>query len=227
MTALVAEVRKVPAFLRRDLLTMLRIGRVHRRPAGDRDAGGHVRVRLETGRLVSAADLQRWRDRLLRVRHGRRRDRHGSGLLLQKVSTAIRQEQMTGTLEALLVTPTSPTTVQVGWRRSTVFIPVRMTALLLAVALAFGLGFEPSGIAAKPRGAGWCASSRSSGDWASSPPPRSSTFQARRWSGRLRDEHPRPRVGRLLPADPPAGMDSTRRGGKPGRDHPGTARAKR
>ena len=69
-----------------------------------------------------------------------------SGLLLQKVSTAIREEQLMGTLEALLVTPTSPTTVQAGSAAFDLFfIPIRMAVLLLVVAVAFGLGFAPSG----------------------------------------------------------------------------------
>jgi ABC-2 type transport system permease protein len=70
-----------------------------------------------------------------------------SGLLLQKVSTAIRQEQMIGTLEALLVTPTSPTTVQVGSAAfDLLFIPLRMAALLLAVSVTLGLDFKAGGV---------------------------------------------------------------------------------
>jgi ABC-2 type transport system permease protein len=54
---------------------------------------------------------------------------------------------MIGTLEALLVTPTSATTVQAGSVAfDLLFIPVRMGLLLLAVALTFGLGFDPAGI---------------------------------------------------------------------------------
>jgi ABC-2 type transport system permease protein len=63
------------------------------------------------------------------------------------VATAIRQEQLIGTLEALLVSPTSTATVQAGSVVFDVlFIPIRMGALLLAVALAFGLDFKPAGI---------------------------------------------------------------------------------
>jgi ABC-2 type transport system permease protein len=63
------------------------------------------------------------------------------------VATAIRQEQMIGTLEALLVTPTSPTTVQAGSVAfDLLFIPIRMGLLLAAVAVTLGLGYEPSGI---------------------------------------------------------------------------------
>jgi ABC-2 type transport system permease protein len=70
-----------------------------------------------------------------------------SGLLLQKVATAIRQEQMMGTLEALIVTPTSPTTVQAGSAAFDIlFIPIRMALLLFAVAITLGLDFQTSGI---------------------------------------------------------------------------------
>ena len=49
------------------------------------------------------------------------------GLLLQRVASAIRQEQMIGTLESLLISPTSPTTVQAGSVAfDLLFIPVRM-----------------------------------------------------------------------------------------------------
>jgi ABC-2 type transport system permease protein len=69
-----------------------------------------------------------------------------SGLLLQRVATAIRQEQMIGTLEALLTSPTSPTTVQAGSVAfDLVFIPVRIAILMLAVAFTLGLSFEASG----------------------------------------------------------------------------------
>ena len=54
---------------------------------------------------------------------------------------------MIGTLEAVLTSPISPGTVQVG---SVVFdlafIPLRLGALLIAVAFAFGAGFEASGL---------------------------------------------------------------------------------
>jgi ABC-2 type transport system permease protein len=144
----VAEVRKLPAFLRRDLLVMLsyRVAFVSDvmhivlqaalfsfvaqmiNPAALPDYGGGPTSYMEfvmIGVVVSTV----------------------SALLLERVATAIRQEQMIGTLEALLVTPTSAATVQAGSVAfDLLFIPVRMGALLLAVALAFGLDFDPAGI---------------------------------------------------------------------------------
>jgi ABC-2 type transport system permease protein len=68
-------------------------------------------------------------------------------VLLQRVAMAVRQEQMIGTLEALLVTPTSATTVQVGSVAfDLVFVPIRMALLLAAVAITLGLGYDASGI---------------------------------------------------------------------------------
>jgi ABC-2 type transport system permease protein len=66
---------------------------------------------------------------------------------LERVANAMRGEQLMGTLESLLVTPTARATVQLG---SVVFdlvyIPVRTAVFLGAIALAFGLHLEPSGI---------------------------------------------------------------------------------
>jgi ABC-2 type transport system permease protein len=67
-------------------------------------------------------------------------------LALARVAAGIRNEQMAGTLESLLMTPTAPTTVQLG----TVFydllyIPLRTAAFLVLTALVFGLDFHTSG----------------------------------------------------------------------------------
>ena len=149
MSVLVAEARKVPAFMRRDLLTMIsyRVAFV-----GDLLAIA-VQALMFTfvAQLVDPSALPTYNGVptgyfefvmigvvIATV----------SGLLLQKVATTIREEQLMGTLEALLVTPSSPTTVQAGSAAfDLLFIPVRMTALLFVVAITFGLAFEPSGIA--------------------------------------------------------------------------------
>jgi ABC-2 type transport system permease protein len=148
MSALVAEARKVPAFLRRDLLTLLSYRAAF---VGDLLAiavqavmFGFVAELVDPSALPTYNGVQTGYFEFVMV---------GvviatvSGLLLQRVSMAIRQEQMIGTLEALLATPTSPTTVQAGSAAfDLLFVPVRMAALLLAVALTLGLDFAPSGI---------------------------------------------------------------------------------
>lgn len=66
---------------------------------------------------------------------------------LTRVAAALRQEQLQGTLESMLVTPTAPGTIQLG---SVVFdlvyIPVRTIVFLGAMSIVFGLGFEASGV---------------------------------------------------------------------------------
>ncbi len=148
MSVLAAEARKVPAFLRRDLLTLLSYRAAF---VGDLLAiavqalmFGFVAKLVDPSVLPTYNGVETGYFEFVMV---------GvviamvAGLLLQKVSTAIRQEQMIGTLEALLVTPTSPTTVQAGSAAfDLLFVPLRTAALLLAVALTFGLDFKLSGI---------------------------------------------------------------------------------
>jgi len=148
MSVLVAEARKVPAFMRRDLLIMLSYRAAF---AGDlfyiaiqAVMFGFVAQLIDPGKLPAYGGVQASYFDFVMI---------GvvittvSGLLLQRVATAIRQEQMIGTLEALLVTPTSPTTVQAGSVAfDLLFIPVRMGILLAVVAITLGLGYDTSGI---------------------------------------------------------------------------------
>ena len=68
-------------------------------------------------------------------------------LLLHELSRALRNEQLTGTLESLLVTPTSIGTVQLG---STLFnllyVPLRLGLFLAVIAIVFGLRLHVDGI---------------------------------------------------------------------------------
>jgi ABC-2 type transport system permease protein len=68
-------------------------------------------------------------------------------LALGRVSAGIQQEQLAGTLESLLMTPTSPATVQLGAVvYDLIYIPIRTAVFLVAIALAFGLDFHASGL---------------------------------------------------------------------------------
>jgi ABC-2 type transport system permease protein len=68
-------------------------------------------------------------------------------LALGRVASGIRNEQMAGTLESLMMTPTASATIQVGTVvYDLLYIPIRTGLFLLLVALGFGLHFEPSGI---------------------------------------------------------------------------------
>lgn len=66
---------------------------------------------------------------------------------LGRVVSAIRTEQLQGTLEALLVTPTSPATIQIG---SVVYdlayIPIRTVTFLVMAAFFFGIHYFASGL---------------------------------------------------------------------------------
>ena len=65
---------------------------------------------------------------------------------LTRVASALRQEQLQGTLEAMLATPTAPGTIQVGSVMfDLVYIPVRTVVFLVVMTAAFGLDFQASG----------------------------------------------------------------------------------
>jgi ABC-2 type transport system permease protein len=68
-------------------------------------------------------------------------------LALGRVASGIRNEQMAGTLESLLMTPTATATIQLGSIfYDLVYIPIRTALFLAVVAVAFGLHFEAGGV---------------------------------------------------------------------------------
>jgi ABC-2 type transport system permease protein len=70
-----------------------------------------------------------------------------TSLALMRVAGGIRNEQVLGTLESLLVTPTSTKTIQLGSvLYDLLFIPVRTALFLLVTGLLFGLDFHASGV---------------------------------------------------------------------------------
>jgi ABC-2 type transport system permease protein len=70
-----------------------------------------------------------------------------AGVLLHQVGSALRQEQMAGTLESLLATPTGNATLQLGSVAYTlVAVPVRAAILLGAITIGFGLDVHANGI---------------------------------------------------------------------------------
>jgi ABC-2 type transport system permease protein len=145
---LVEELRKVPAFLRRDLLTAWSY-----RTAFVSDWIGlivGVFIFYFIGRLVDPQTLPSY---------GGTRSGYLSYvvigialsgfvvLALSRVATAIQREQLMGTLESVLLTPTAPATVQIGSVvYDLLYIPLRTALFLLVVGLGFGLDFEPGGI---------------------------------------------------------------------------------
>ena len=66
---------------------------------------------------------------------------------LTRVAAALRQEQLQGTLESMLSTPTAPGTIQVGLVIfDLLYVPVRTVVFLGLMTAAFDLGFEASGV---------------------------------------------------------------------------------
>lgn len=66
---------------------------------------------------------------------------------LGRVSAAMRREQMIGTLESILVTPTSPSTIQLGSVvYDLIYVPIRTGIFLVLVAVGFGLDFNLAGL---------------------------------------------------------------------------------
>jgi ABC-2 type transport system permease protein len=69
-------------------------------------------------------------------------------LALGRVASGLRTEQLTGTLEPLMLTPTTPATIQFGTvLYDLIYIPLRLAVFLGVVAAVFNLSFDPSGIA--------------------------------------------------------------------------------
>ncbi|HYY33534.1 MAG TPA: ABC transporter permease [Gaiellaceae bacterium] len=68
-------------------------------------------------------------------------------LALRRVAAAVRGEQLMGTLESVLLTPTSPATIQIGSVvYDLLYIPIRTGLFLLFIGIAFGLHFEVGGV---------------------------------------------------------------------------------
>jgi ABC-2 type transport system permease protein len=66
---------------------------------------------------------------------------------LDRVAHALRAEQLMGTLESVLTTPTAPTTIQLGSIAfDLIYVPFRMIVFLGALVLAFDLHFEAGGV---------------------------------------------------------------------------------
>lgn len=71
------------------------------------------------------------------------------GLGLSKTSTALRQEQLAGTLEPLLMTPVKPWVIQLGLASyDLVYVPVRSAVFLGSLSLILGVHLDVAGIPA-------------------------------------------------------------------------------
>lgn len=69
------------------------------------------------------------------------------GLGVARMTVAIRTEQMRGTLEYLLTTPTAIPTIQLGSvMYSLIYVPIRTALFFTVIAVAFGLDFSAGGV---------------------------------------------------------------------------------
>jgi ABC-2 type transport system permease protein len=146
--ALRGELSKIPAFVERDFLTAWSY-----RASFVTDIvglGGHVIVFYFVGRLVDSTRLPAYNGQspsyLQWASVG-----IALGIFmhfaLERVATAVRSEQLMGTFEAVLVTPTRTSTFQVGSVSfDLLYLPIRTAVFLGGIALAFGLHFDGGGI---------------------------------------------------------------------------------
>jgi ABC-2 type transport system permease protein len=146
------EVGKLPAFIRRDFLIALSYRTAF---AGDIVfLGAQMVVFAFIGRLVDPAALPAYGGSTTTYMEFVAIGIALSlvvGVLLGRVATAIRQEQLQGTLEALLATPAAVATVQAGSVAfDLLWVPLRMALFLAAITLTFGLDLE---LAAVPKAA--------------------------------------------------------------------------
>jgi ABC-2 type transport system permease protein len=148
LAAVGGELQKLPAFIRRDFLVAwsYRMGFI----SDLVNLVGQVVVFYFIGQLVDTSKLPTFQGSSVTYF-----EFAAVGIALgafiqfglDRVSAAMRGEQLMGTLESVLVTPTSPSTVQLGSVSfDLVYIPLRTALFLGAATLAFGLHFSASGI---------------------------------------------------------------------------------
>jgi ABC-2 type transport system permease protein len=146
--ALVEELRKVPAFARRDLLVLLSY-----RAAMFSDMASVILQLVVTnlvGKIVDPNNLPRFGGQATTyiefvsvavilaafIQLG-----------LGRVVVAIRQERLMGTLESLMLTPTTPTTIQLGSVVfDVVYIPIRTVLFLTLTAIIFNVDYSFAGL---------------------------------------------------------------------------------
>jgi ABC-2 type transport system permease protein len=144
----IAEATKLPAFVRRDLRIMLS----YRMAAFGGLVGltAQVLVFSVIGKLVDTARLPSFGGT-----HSSYLEFVSIGiglnmvviLMIHQLATAIRGEQMIGTLESLLVTPTRIITVQAGSAAfELLYVPLRMALFVALIGLVFGLHFHADGV---------------------------------------------------------------------------------
>jgi ABC-2 type transport system permease protein len=145
---LTGELRKLPAFIRRDFLVAWSY-----RMSFFSDLvnlAGQIVVFYFVGRLVDSSRLPTFNGSSVTYLEFAAVGIALSVFIqfgLDRVSAAMRGEQLMGTLESVLMTPTAPGTIQIGSVAfDLVYIPLRTAVFLGGITLAFGLDFAAGGI---------------------------------------------------------------------------------
>lgn len=148
MSALAVELLKLPAFVRRDFLVAwsYRLSFV----SDIVNLAGQIVVFYFIGQLVDSSKLPTFGGSEVTYLEFAAVG-IAVGVFIQfgldRVSAAMRGEQLMGTLESVLVTPTAPATVQLGSVAfDLVYVPLRTAIFLGGITLAFGLHFSASGL---------------------------------------------------------------------------------
>jgi ABC-2 type transport system permease protein len=147
-TLLSTEVRKLTAFVRRDLFEMLsyRLAFV----SDWLSMIGQVIIFYFVGRMVSPETIAAYGGSQVSYIEFVAVGIALTAVLdvgLGKVISAVRQEQLYGTLEALLASPTASTTAQLGLAAyDMLYVPIRMTIFLVLVSVLFGAHFTWTGL---------------------------------------------------------------------------------
>lgn len=146
--SLITEVRKLPAFVRRDFLVAWSYRMSFLSDLVN--LAGQIVVFYFVGRLVDSSRLPTFNGSSVTYLEFAAVG-IALGVFIQfgldRVSAAMRGEQLMGTLESVLMTPTAPGTIQLGSVAfDLVYIPLRTAVFLGGITLAFGLDFSAGGI---------------------------------------------------------------------------------
>jgi len=146
-SSVLQELRKIPAFVRRDFLVAWSYRMAFASDAVGLVAGAAlfylIGLMIDPAKIPSFGGTRATYMEFVAVGLA-------LGVFIQlglaRVANALRNEQLTGTLECLLMTPTAPATIQLGSvAYDLLYIPLRTGIFLLIVAFAFGLDLDIGG----------------------------------------------------------------------------------
>jgi len=147
-SVLLSEIRKLPTFVRRDLQEALSYPLVF--VSDSLSMIGQIVVFYFIGRMVSPSTLEQFGGSQVSYIEFVSIGIALTSVLsvgLLTVTAAVRTEQLYGTLEALVASPTAPTTLQFGLAAyDMLYVPLRMTVFLVLVSVLFGAHYTWTGL---------------------------------------------------------------------------------